>query len=102
MEKCHRKLVKLCREAGLNIDDDDESCSSCSPQDDAARNSAATVIATFLAMGALLYKNADSRDAWELVYAKADDWTQRRLRDMGSLGVVLGSHKDEIMAFKNF
>lgn len=102
MEKCHRKLVKLCREAGLNIDDDDESCSSCSPQDDAARNSAATVIVTFLAMGALLYKNADSRDAWELVYAKADDWTQRRLRDMGSLGVVLGSHKDEIMAFKNF
>lgn len=48
---------------------------------------------------ALVNRSSDSKDIWELAYAKAQNWTQQKLGGMGALRAVFDGHKDDIMEF---
>lgn len=58
----------------------------------------ANVAATLLALGFLVNKNADLKAIWELVHGKAEAWIFHKLPQIGAIGEVIATHKNNIMA----
>jgi hypothetical protein len=58
---------------------------------------AENAVATLLALGFLVNKNADSKSLWELVYEKAEAWISNTLPQIGVVGQAIETHKNDIM-----
>lgn len=58
---------------------------------------AENAVATLLALGFLVNKNADSKSLWELVYEKAEAWISSTLPQIGVVGQAIEAHKNDIM-----
>lgn len=58
---------------------------------------AENAVATLLALGFLMNKNADSKSLWELVYEKAEAWISNTLPQIGVVGQAIETHKNDIM-----
>jgi hypothetical protein len=58
------------------------------------------VLATYMVMGFLKNKHADSRSVWELVYGKADTWLNKTVPGLGIAGATLDAHRAQIMSLE--
>jgi hypothetical protein len=58
------------------------------------------VLATYMVMGFLENKHADSRSVWELVYGKAETWLNNTVPGLGIAGATLDAHRAQIMSLE--
>lgn len=86
-----RQIEALCATNGFSVDlSSDELIDSVESE----------VLATALTMGWLRNRNANSRDLWELVYAKAEQWIMRTKQDLqkkDARGAAIAITFDQIM-----